>query len=61
MSEEKSHNLNVETEFSIAPQTSEMFVEIAMEIEELAKRLAKMTNRTPQEILGLIIKVLNQK
>jgi hypothetical protein len=44
-----------------APQTSEIFVDIAMEIEELAKRLAKTSGVKPHEVLLLVAKVLEEE
>ncbi len=40
------------------PQTSEIFIEIATEIEELAKRLAQISGIKPSEAVLLVYKVL---
>jgi hypothetical protein len=45
----------------ISPQTSEIFVDIAMEIEELARKLAKISGVKPHEVLLLVAKVLEEE
>ena len=59
--EEKVIDFNIETEFKVVPQSSDVFVEVAMEIEDRAKRLAKMTGNNASEILTIMSKVLEQE